>query len=59
VHEAFGQSEQDCEHAFAALDLDGDGVLSREELLRAARDYYTSDDPSAIGNLLFGRLPAS
>ncbi|MFC4117073.1 EF-hand domain-containing protein [Nonomuraea zeae] len=59
VHEAFGRSEEDSKHAFAALDLDGDGVLSCDELLHAARDYYTSADPSAIGNLLFGRLSAA
>jgi Ca2+-binding EF-hand superfamily protein len=59
VHEAFGRSGQDSKAAFAALDLDGDGALGREELLRATRDYYTSADPSAIGNLLFGRLPTS
>lgn len=59
VHEAFGRSGEDSEHAFAALDLDADGALSRDELLRAARDYYTSADPGAIGNLLFGRLPTA
>jgi Ca2+-binding EF-hand superfamily protein len=59
IHEAFGRSEQDSEQAFAALDLDGDGALSRGELLHAVRDYYTSANPSAIGNLFFGSLPAS
>jgi Ca2+-binding EF-hand superfamily protein len=57
VHEAFGRSEQDSDYAFAALDLDGDGALGCEELLHAVRDYYTSADANAIGNLLFGRLP--
>jgi Ca2+-binding EF-hand superfamily protein len=59
VHEAFGRSEQDCEYAFAALDLNGDGELGTDELLHAVRDYYTSADPNAIGNLMFGRLPVS
>ncbi|WP_236668112.1 MULTISPECIES: EF-hand domain-containing protein [unclassified Nonomuraea] len=59
LHEAFGRSGEDSEHAFAALDLDGDGVLSREELFHAARDYYTSADPDAVGNLFFGRLSSS
>jgi Ca2+-binding EF-hand superfamily protein len=59
VHEAFGRSEQDSEYAFAALDLDGDGALGCAELLHAVRDYYTSADPNAIGNLMFGRLPVS
>lgn len=59
VHEAFGRSEEDSDYAFAALDLDGDGALGRTELLHAVRDYYTSADPNAIGNLFFGRLPVS
>jgi Ca2+-binding EF-hand superfamily protein len=59
VHEAFGRSEQDSDYAFAELDLDGDGALGRAELLDAVRDYYTSADPNAIGNLFFGRLPVS
>lgn len=59
VHEAFGRSEQDSSYAFAALDRDGDGALGRDELLHAVRDYYTSADPNAIGNVMFGRLPVS
>ncbi|GAA3649581.1 calcium binding protein CalD [Nonomuraea antimicrobica] len=59
VHEAFGRSGQDTEHAFAALDHDADGALNRDELLYAVRDYYTSADPGAVGNLFFGRLSAA
>jgi Ca2+-binding EF-hand superfamily protein len=57
-HEAFGRSDEDVEIAFARLDRDGDGRLTDHELLSAARDYYTSADPSAVGNALFGELPA-
>ena len=39
---------------FADLDLDGDGVVTREELMEMAHQFYRSDDPDAPGNRLFG-----
>jgi len=39
---------------FADLDLDGDGVVTREELMEMAQQFYRSDDPDAPGNRLFG-----
>ncbi|MFC5827273.1 EF-hand domain-containing protein [Nonomuraea insulae] len=42
--------------AFEALDKDGSGTLDLRELQAAQRQYYTSDDPGAPGNLLFGRI---
>ncbi|GIH10140.1 hypothetical protein Rhe02_82070 [Rhizocola hellebori] len=53
---AFGTSAENIETAFAALDRSGDGQISVEELVEAAREYYTSADPQARGNLLFGPL---
>ncbi|MYR41634.1 EF-hand domain-containing protein [Streptomyces sp. SID5910] len=44
--------------AFAALDLDGDGVISRQEFIRAAREFFYSPDLEAPGSLFFGRLSA-
>ncbi|MEV6521120.1 EF-hand domain-containing protein [Longispora sp. NPDC051575] len=41
---------------FAALDRDGDGVLDTAELLRAAGEFWTSADPDAPGNLMYGPL---
>ncbi|MCG6956955.1 MAG: hypothetical protein LJF04_13275 [Gemmatimonadetes bacterium] len=39
---------------FMDLDLDGDGVVTRGELLEMAHQFYRSDDPAARGNQLFG-----
>ncbi|WP_018351853.1 EF-hand domain-containing protein [Longispora albida] len=44
-------------HAMATLrlvDRDGDGHVSAEELSRAALEFYTSADPEAPGNGIFG-----
>lgn len=42
--------------AFRVLDTDGDGRVSQEEIVAAVRAFYTSDDPSAAGNLVFGYI---
>jgi Ca2+-binding EF-hand superfamily protein len=41
---------------FMDLDLDGDGVVTRGELLEMAHEFYRSDDPDARGNRLFGPM---
>jgi Ca2+-binding EF-hand superfamily protein len=56
LHEAFGVDEGAAEPALARLDLDGSGRITTAELAEAAREYYTSDDPEALGNWLFGPL---
>jgi Ca2+-binding EF-hand superfamily protein len=56
LHEAFGLHGDAAEPALARLDLDGSGRITTVELSEAARDYYTSDDPEALGNGLFGPL---
>ncbi|MDX6743242.1 EF-hand domain-containing protein [Actinocorallia sp. A-T 12471] len=53
---AYGTAEADIASAFGALDADGDGMLTVSELERAAREFYTGDDPRAGGNWLFGRI---
>lgn len=42
--------------SFRALDLDGDGRVSQEEIVAAVRTFYTSDDPAAAGSLVFGHI---
>jgi hypothetical protein len=42
--------------AFRVLDADGDGRVSQEEIVAAVRAFYTSDDPTAAGNLVFGYI---
>jgi Ca2+-binding EF-hand superfamily protein len=39
---------------FAKLDRDGNGVISHEEIRAATLEYWTSNDPEARGNWLFG-----
>lgn len=40
--------------AFTKLDLNGDELLSKKELLTAVEQYFTSDDKEDRGNWLFG-----
>lgn len=56
LHTAFGAEDHDTQVAVAALDPNGDGRLSVPVIVVAAREYYTSADPSAPGNLFFGNL---
>ncbi|MFI6642625.1 EF-hand domain-containing protein [Streptomyces sp. NPDC050504] len=49
-----GVAEPDSRAAFDRLDTDGDGTLRVAEYLVAVRDYYTSPDPEAPGNWLYG-----
>ncbi|WP_431892907.1 EF-hand domain-containing protein [Nonomuraea sp. bgisy101] len=53
---AFGTAYDDVDEAFDRLDRDRDGVLGVKELVEAVRQYYTGDDPHAVGNWLFGPL---
>jgi hypothetical protein len=55
-HKAFGTSAENSRISFEKLDRDGDGSLSVEELLTAWKEYYTSTDPDAPGNWLFGDI---
>jgi Ca2+-binding EF-hand superfamily protein len=50
-------SSEDIEVAFAHLDRDGDGSISRSELAAAIVEYWASSDTMATGNWLFGTPP--
>ena len=56
LQSAFGTTDGDAVAAFVRLDTDANGALSVDELVQAAHDYYTSGDPKAPGNSLFGPL---
>jgi Ca2+-binding EF-hand superfamily protein len=58
-HKAFGTSPQNTRIAFERLDRDGSGSLSVDELVSAWREYYTSGDPQAPGNWLYGDIWAA
>jgi tellurite resistance protein TerC len=53
---AYGASTRQAAQAFAQLDLDRNGVLDSAELTQGISQFFTSPDPSAPGNLAFGRL---
>ena len=53
---AYGVCVDDAQRAFTELDRNGDGVLSRDEIHQAIEVYYTSDDPKARGNKIYGPL---
>lgn len=40
--------------SFTKLDLNGDDMLSKAELLTAVQEFFKSNDPNAPGNWLFG-----
>jgi len=51
---ALGVGGGDAAQAFKRLDRDGSGRLTVDEIIAAIRDFYTSPDPEAPGNALFG-----
>ena len=42
------------DEVFTKLDLNGDGHLSKQEVLKLVHDYFYSDDPEAPGNWILG-----
>ncbi len=50
----FGQSAALARRIFMELDANGDGAISRAELLEMAHQFYRSDDPQAPGNQFYG-----
>jgi Ca2+-binding EF-hand superfamily protein len=53
---ALGVSLEEKEAAFDHMDVDGSGVLSVDEIVEAAREFFTSADPEVRGNWMFGPL---
>lgn len=49
-------SQPDAIETFQRLDLNGDGHISRQEFIRAAHEYFYSNDMNAPGSLFFGHV---
>ena len=56
VHRALNMGTKDHQAAMAKLDLDGDGKVSESELVQAIEEFFSSEDPEAGGNYLFGEF---
>ena len=50
----FGLGANLARSIFVELDANNDGRISREELMEIGRQFYRSDDPGDVGNMLFG-----
>ncbi|WP_016953756.1 EF-hand domain-containing protein [Anabaena sp. PCC 7108] len=51
---AVGLTQKDAETAFAHLDTNADGHISRDEYLQASKEFHISDDLNAAGNWFYG-----
>ena len=56
---ALGRRDDDAEQSFQRLDLDGDGVLHRDEVEDLALEFFHSTEPGSSGDWLFGPPPLS
>lgn len=48
--------DTEAEATFKAIDRNGDGRLTLDEVSTLVRDFYLCDDPSAPGNSFFGKF---
>ena len=46
---------EECAASFNLLDENGDLVISSKEMVSGLNDFFTSSDPNAPGNLIFGK----
>ncbi|UFQ99887.1 EF-hand domain-containing protein [Streptomyces sp. Go40/10] len=54
--DVWGITDPGAMDTFAQLDTDGDGSISRQEFIRAVREFFYSPDLEAPGSLFFGHL---
>ena len=52
----YGARPDEAARAFDRLDQDRNGMLDTAELTLAIRQFFTSQDPGACGNVAFGHL---
>jgi len=54
LYHAFGVNTAYSSDTFARIDSNGDGSVTIEEYVQAAREVYLSNDPTAPGAVMFG-----
>ncbi|MFE6160151.1 EF-hand domain-containing protein [Streptomyces sp. NPDC056486] len=52
-------ARDDVAESFKRIDRNGNGVISKSELKQAVVEYFTSSEPQAPGNWLFGPPPVT
>lgn len=55
----FGADQEFFDKSFSLLDKNGDGKISRYEMLASIEEFLISDDPEASGNWTFGNWQSS
>ncbi|MFH8978734.1 EF-hand domain-containing protein [Streptomyces sp. NPDC017890] len=51
-----GLPEGDAREVFGRLDRDADGLISRDDMLQAIREFYFNEEPTSTGAWLLGPL---
>jgi Ca2+-binding EF-hand superfamily protein len=54
LYHAFGVNTEYSADTFQRIDSNGDGTVTVEEYVQAAREVYLSNDPTAPGTVMFG-----
>ena len=52
--EAYGVPEPEAKESFDTFDRNNDGILQIQEVDTLIREFYSSEDPRAPGNVFFG-----
>jgi Ca2+-binding EF-hand superfamily protein len=49
-------SDEEIKHSFDAIDSNGNGEISREEFVAAAKDFYFGVEETEVSNAFYGKL---
>jgi Ca2+-binding EF-hand superfamily protein len=49
-------SDEEMKHSFNTIDSNGDGVISRDEFLAAAEDFFYGVEETELSNVFYGKL---